>query len=209
MSEANVKARFEASKDALKMIYYVIIGLAITQSLDRVFTNGGTFVWPGLLDRRHLPSLLLLLAFLPTVTRFVHGASIHFDVIHTGSFKALFDFFGFFLQASLFYVMALSIDNAVIFTVLFGAMLVSDAAWLCLLRCVGYINFGDTEKQWIGSDLAMVFVFGFIWWFDSSMVSMAATGVVLAASWIATAADYRMNSGFYFPRSAPPLSSAG
>lgn len=118
-------ARFNASKDALKVIYYVIIGLAITESLDRVFLDQGAFIGMRLFGATHFPSLLLLLAFLPTVSRFVHGASIHFDVIRTGSFKALVDFFGFFLQASVFYVMALSIDNAATFALLFAGMLVS------------------------------------------------------------------------------------
>ncbi len=210
MTRSHIDAQADASKEALKLIYYVIIGLAITQSLDRVFLSNGSFVWATLLDQNHLPSLLLLLSFLPTVTRFVHGASIHLDVIHTGRFKVLFDFFGFFVQASLFYVMALSIHEGAIFTVLFGTMLVADTAWLCILRCVGYVKFGRTERQWIASNLVIVTIFFVVWrCFDRSMASVGSAAVILVTSWIAAVADYWMNRPFYFPTEERDPESAG
>lgn len=192
-------ARFNASKDALKVIYYVIIGIAITESLNRVFLDQSAFVGMRLLDPTHLPSLILLVAFLPTVSRFVHGASIHLDVIHTGSFKALVDFSGFFLQASLFYLMAVSIDNAAVFILLLAAMLIVDAAWLIVLRCMGYIDFAGTEKQWIASDAVILLLLLAVWWFDPSLASMASAIVILASLWIAAIVDYHMNREFYFP----------
>jgi hypothetical protein len=200
MDKSHARAQLDASKEALKVIYYVIIGLAITQSLDRVFLSNGSFVSATILDQNHLPSVLLLLSFLPTVTRFVHGASIHFDVIHTGNFKVLFDFCGFFVQASLFYLMALSIHEGAIFAVLFAIMLLADVAWLCILLCVGYVKLERVVWQWIVSNLSMVAIFVVVWQlFDRSMASVGAAAAILVASWVAAVADYGMNRRFYFP----------
>lgn len=62
-------SRFNASKDALKVIYYVVVGFAITASLDRtILADSGAFVGGAVLRKDNLPTVLLLLAFLPSVS---------------------------------------------------------------------------------------------------------------------------------------------
>src|SRR5207244_1537554 len=95
MSPASSAKRLESSKGALKAIYYVIVGLAITEALTRAVVQDGTFAGGALLTPQRLPILMLLVAFLVTIMRFIHGSSIHLDVIHGGRFKALLDFVGF------------------------------------------------------------------------------------------------------------------
>lgn len=130
----------DASKEALKVIYYVIIGIAITEALNRAFLKQGVFLGLQIFESNNLPSIILLFAFLPTICRFVHGASIHFDVISSKRYKPLFDFSGFLLQAAFFYLMATSLDKQLAFLYLFGLLLLSDALWLIFLRMINYIE---------------------------------------------------------------------
>ena len=197
----NDSSQLTASKDALKVIYYVIIGIAITQSLDGVFIDSGVFVGVNLFDHVHLIPFFLLMAFLPTICRFVHGASIHLDSIHTGTFKTLIDFVGFFLQAIFFYLMALTIDNIVVFAVLFIMMLLMDAIWLITLCVIGYQNFKGTACQWVFSDAILVVVLlASSRLSDLNVISSLLTAIfILVASLSATFFDYFQNKSFYFP----------
>ena len=128
--------RVAASKEALKSVYYVLIGIAVAEALNRVFLENGQFLGLSVLTAPYVARLLLLFAFLPTITRFVHGASIHLGVVGTHRLKPLYDFIGFFLQAILFYIMALSIDNVIRFTGAFVLLLAADVLWILILRLV-------------------------------------------------------------------------
>ena len=196
-------ARIKASKGALKVIYYVIIGIAITQSLDQFLLKNGSFVGAGLFSMEHLQPFLLLLVFLPTICRFVHGASMHLDDTGTPTSKPLLDFVGFFLQATLFYIMALSISDGAMFALAFGLMLLVDASWLVVLWGIGHMGTFDTDKQWLASDACLLVVLLGLWLFGPPMSSWVSAGIILIASSIATIADYRMNRDFYFPKAEP------
>lgn len=200
--------RFAASNGALKVIYYVIIGIAITEALSRVLLKADIFVGAELIDQENRPSLFLLLAFLPTISRFVHGASIHLDGIQTGRFKALFDFVGFFLQALLFYVMALSLDQPRIYCLLFILMLLADTLWLFVLWIIPHIDFSRTQGQWIGSNIIIILTLAAVMWLPRCVSTIVLTTVVLCTSWIATFADYGMNADFYFPKDQTPVQNS-
>ena len=198
--QKNTNCQLIASKDALKVIYYVIIGIAITQALDRVFLENGAFIGMKVFKNINiLTHFLLLIAFLPTICRFVHGASIHLNLIHTGTFKTLIDFIGFFLQAILFYLMAIAIDNIVVFAILFCLMLSIDAIWLVLLCTIGYQNFKGTVRQWIFSDVILIFILIVCIIYFSKISSMLTAIIILLASLVATFFDYIQNRNFYFP----------
>jgi hypothetical protein len=196
LEQSDAAARSAASTDALKTTYYVLIGIAFTEALNRVFIKNDQFLGEHVFDRANLPSLLLLCAFLPTVTRLVHGASIHF-ALRTRRFKALVDFTAFFLQASVLYVMALSIERVRLFSFEFAVLLAGDIAWLLFLRAISYISLGPIEKQWIWSDsvVALMMVAAAL-----RLGALAASALVVVVSCAATALDYRMNRDFYFPK---------
>ena len=80
----------QSSVDALKTVYYVIVGLAITVALDKTFLKGGVFVGSECFTK-HVDGLFVLLAFLCTMCRFVHGASLHLDRGLEKRWKPLFD----------------------------------------------------------------------------------------------------------------------
>ncbi len=192
----------QASKDALKAIYYVIIGIAITEALSRTFLDRGDFLGRRILDQPHRVSTFLLLAFLPTAIRFVHGASIHLDAMYEKGYKPALDFVGFLTQGSLFYLMATTLGRPGAFAILFGLMLLFDAIWLLALRSLGYVTFGATEWQWIVSDGILIGCLLIVVLVDRPMTHWLSMPVVVGAALLATLADYGMNRTFYFPASS-------
>lgn len=93
----------DASRDALKYGYYVIIGIAITQALSHTFMKDNNFLGMRVFKGDNLISFILLsVAFLPTICRFVHGASIHLavDGISKKRYKPIVDFCGYCLSYS-------------------------------------------------------------------------------------------------------------
>jgi len=201
MTAEGGNTRLEVSKDALKTIYYVVVGIAITEALSRTFVQDGRFLGLKLFDLLHLPAMLLLLTFLVTSSRFVHGASIHLGDIHAGGGKALLDFSGFFLQATLFYVMSLSVRDSLAFLVSFVVLLVGDALWLFALCRWGYVIFRDTARQWVYSDVAMILILLALVFFDPRL-SLVSVIIIAVASALASVVDYAMNWSFYFPPGA-------
>jgi len=191
----------EVSKEALKTIYYVVVGIAITEALSRTFVQDGKFLGLKLLDLLHLPAMLLLVTFLITSSRFVHGASIHLGDIHAGGGKALLDFCGFFLQATLFYVMSLSVRDSIAFVVSFVVLLFGDALWLFVLCRLGYVPFRDTARQWVYSDIAIVLILLALVYFDREL-RLSSVIIIAVASSAAAVVDYKMNWAFYFPPDA-------
>lgn len=192
----------KSSVNALKTIYYVIIGLAITEALHRTFVRDGAFIGLDCFRENGLPTFFLLCAFLCTVCRFVHGASLHLDRGLEKHLKPLFDFIAFFIQASFFYLMALSLDKPRIFSSLFGLMLLSDATWLILLRIKNYIEEPyKTANQWLLSDCIIIIALFLVYKVDTTMASIWSAVAVLTVAAIATFLDYYCNKHFYFPGS--------
>lgn len=191
------------TKEALKVIYYVIIGIAITEALNRAFLKEGTFLGLQIFETNNLPSIILLFVFLPTICRFVHGASIHLDMPSLKRYKPLVDFFGFFLQSSFFYLMALSLENPVAFTYIFSFLLLSDALWLIFLQMIGYIKFskekGHPEIQWLMSDFVIIVLLFVLIILDPAMRHIWSLVAILIIGFVATIFDYLLNQDFYFP----------
>lgn len=199
----------QSSKNALKMIYYVIIGLAITQALYRTFLKEGGFVGLAVFGAKNFPCNVLLCALLSTIFRFVHGASIHLDMISDKRYKPLWDFIGFFIQASLFYLMALSLENPFLFSVLFGVMLLCDACWLISLRLINYIDFDRTVKQWLWSDFLIIAGLVVIYIRDRTLACVWSVVLILIIAIVATFLDYFLNKDFYFPANENASSECG
>ena len=176
----------ECSAETLKMVYYVIIGLAFAEALT-AFTKGASWI--------------LLLALLATICRFVHGASIHLKMDMkdlTKRWKLLWDFIGFFLQASFFYLMAHSLDTPVIFSKYFIIMLSCDAGWLIFLMGIKYIEkLERTEKQWLWSDVILIVILIMF----NIIKPIGHIEIISISAIAATIFDYVCNRNFYFPNS--------
>lgn len=207
MAKLSPRETRQSSTSALKMVYYVIIGLAITEALYRTFLREGSFLGLQAFASNNLSSTILLFALLPTICRFVHGASIHLDMISEKRYKPAFDFIGFFVQASLFYLMAVSLERPLVFLFLFGLMLLSDALWLIFLRLIKYIDLSWTEKQWLGSDFCIIIVFIILYKIDKTIAYFWSAIAILIVASMATFFDYFLNKDFYFPTSESPTST--
>jgi len=204
MSDRPVDEIRKSSANALKMVYYVILGLAIAAALHKTFVKSDSFIGFQCFSQDNLDRLFLLLALVFTICRFVNGASLHLDMPSKKRFKLLFDFIAFFLQASFFYLMALSLDKPVTFSLLFGLMLLFDAIWLILLRITKYIEEPYmTVNQWLLSDCIIIIALFLIYKIDTTMVSIWSVVAILAVATIATTLDYYSNKDFYFPSSSP------
>lgn len=196
--------RRKSSIEVLKMVYYVIIGLAIIGALSRTFLIEGSFIGWQVFNEAHLPTTLLLLAFLPTVCRFVHGASIHLDTSVTKRYKSIIDFVGFFMQASFFYIMALALRNPGDFIMAYILMLSVDFVWLVFLKIIKYIEDRDTAKQWMISDVVIIIVYLACYFLYRQIPNVWVVWCVMLVSIIAAYLDYRLNKDFYFPWEESP-----
>ena len=191
-----------SSANALKTVYYVIVGLAIAEALSRTFVKHGLFIGLDCFKKENLPCFLLLCAFLPTICRFVHGASLHLDAPSEKRFKPLINFCAFLMQGSFFYLMALSLDKLTTFIGFFGLMLLSDAIWLILLKAKGYLDeLSAYANQWLRSDIFIIFSLVLIYLISRKTGSAWASLFILVISFLAAIRDYWKNSGLYFPGS--------
>lgn len=189
-----------STKEALKTVYYIIIGLAIIQALSRTFLIEGSFIGWQVFSKVNLSTTLLLFAFFPTVCRFVHGASIHLDISVNKRFKPIIDFIGFLLQASLFYMMAISLGNPRAFIMAYIIMLFFDSLWLILLGIIRYHRLRFTEIEWLISDVIIIIVFIFFYFLYRDNPAVWIVWSVTLISLVAAIFDYILNRNFYFPK---------
>jgi len=180
----------------LRAVYFVVVSLALREALNRTFLEDNDFIGLHLVDHRHLPTTLLFAAFVPTAIRFVHGASIHIDLLSDNRYKPLVDFCGFLIQSALLYLMAVTLHEPTDFVTLFVLMLMFDVLWLFALHATDYHRVDQTERQWLVSNtlLAIVLLAAL-----AGGVEWSATLGIWFACTIATVLDYKMNRTFYFP----------
>ena len=200
MSSSSTAQTRQNSVSALKMLYYVVLGLAIAEALSRTFLSDCEFIGLRIFDREHLPTSFLLVAFIFTLCRFAHGASMHLDSPSEKNHKHLCDFIGFFLQALFFYLMAITVGNTCAFVLFFIVMLVFDALWLLLLRRMKYIPWTKTETQWVISDAIIILAFVPICFISAGTKTLWLPALITLISLAAAVWDYCYNWGFYFPK---------
>ena len=193
------KAVRDATLDGLRRIYLIIIGLAIAQALTRAFTDHDIFLAAKLLTTPHLVQLTLLVAFLPTAIRFAHGTMLHFSVL-TGARKWRVDMLVLLLQALLFFVAALALDDTPLFIFFYAIIYILDTAWLFIVSEFGH-PFERMERQWVVSNSCQLILIGLLILLVSRVgFPVIGVGVLLAMGSLgATYWDYFHNSEHYFP----------
>lgn len=183
------------SADALKAVYLIIVGLALVQALSLVLEQEA--------GQGSTVPRLLLVAFLATFIRFVHGASLHLelDLAPRTRFGPLINFIGFLFQGMGLFLMALSVADPFRYAGWFLVMLAIDLAWLVVMRRLqGRAT--SVSQQWMRSDVLLIVLLGLCPYAvraefaDSSSEAMAI--VVTAISLAAAVWDYRENAAFYF-----------
>ena len=195
MNEINAQKIRESTKNTLKTIYYVIIGIAITEALYRTFVKQEN-------AENFFTALIQLLIFLPTAIRFTHGASIHIDKEYDKRRVIVINFIFFYIQSLLFYIMTLWLEDSILFLSYLLAMLVSDAVWILIMICKKYEILEKTHKQWLLSDLIFLLLIIIIlillpFYF---FLKFACLILIMFYSFIATWWDYHSNGDHYFPK---------
>lgn len=188
-----------STSNALKTVYYVIIGLAFTEALERSFIQDDVFIGLRIFSKERLSITLLLAAWVPTTIRFIHGSTLHLEAISRERYKPLLDFIGFFFQASLFYLMAISLVTTRVFVALFCFMLVFDSLWVIGLHLVKYIKLRKTERQWLLSNALLIVAMSVLYWCKASISDQFLAQVVCLGAVAASVWDYVANRDFYFP----------
>jgi len=187
----------KSSASALKTVYYVIIGLAITEGLQRTFVIDSSFIGLKCFKQENLKHFFLLLALVCTICRFVHGASLHLDTIPKKRYKPIIDFISFFLQASFFYLMSLSLYKTEAFSLFLSLVLFFDAIWLILLIATKMEKLNSTIKQWLCSDIIIIVLLVLL---NLTMDCIWTTLSILIISIVAAVSDYYVNRDYYFPQ---------
>jgi len=183
------------SKETLKNIYFIIIGIAITEALNRtiVMTND------------LLTSVLSLIIYLPTIIRFTHGASLYLDKIYEKRRNIAINFISFSFQSIIFYIMSLYLEESLIFLFLLLVMLFNDAFWILILVFKKYEEFDKTLKQWLRSDtvFALFIILSLIFLAINLFFKYIGLILVLIYAIFATFWDYIRNREKYFPLQKP------
>lgn len=194
------QTRREASIEALRSLYRIVVALAIVEALRRALTVDGQFLHDRIIHHPHLTSTVLLLTFLPTVVRFFHGASIHLSSNAEPCFKPAIDFAGFFVQALLFYILALTVDQPKSFMVVLGVLILADTVWLVVLLAMKHVEPDPTIRQWLISNVLILVTLLLLQMYRASLADYQMAYGLFSVAWVAAVADYLFNRHFYFPK---------
>lgn len=191
------------SVDSLQKIYAVIVGLAITKTLQRVFENddSGEFNWESFYD--YLPALI---AFMALVVPFYHGMNRHLDKCYIENSpinkKAIIiDFFVFCIEAGILFIFSYFIKHNLDAFIILGILLIVDIAWSFISHTIHYNNKSEGIMSWaIINGLILVTGF-FIFVFQDLIYNDMAAWCFCVLSIVRTVLDYSVARKFYFPDS--------
>jgi len=164
------------SMGALRWLYTVAAGFAVIQAV-RTFAQDTQ----GRVDFRFNGDFVLLLVFMSVVIRFTHGAIRHFHKWYDEAtegwtpLQPLSDFFGLFLEAFFFLLMALALQDHPQFAVYYFLLLLTDTLWLTRVP-VGPQNY----RNWLVAN-SLFFLFTvpfFVWNREQDAVLLPTLGVM-------------------------------
>lgn len=191
------------SVDSLQKIYAVIVGLAITKTLQRVFENddNGEFNWESFYD--YLPALI---AFMALVVPFYHGMNRHLDKCYLENAplkkKAIIiDFFVFCFEAGILFIFSYFIKHKLDAFIILGILLFVDMIWSIISHIIHYSSIQEGSMVWAiinGSTLVAGF---FIYVFQNVIFNDMAAWCFCVLSIVRTILDYSLAKKFYFPNS--------
>jgi hypothetical protein len=192
----------KSGRQALRSLYFLIIGLALTKSISTLFASN------GVTNQFSLPNLsegFLFLVFMSFITRFSLGAyrvlSADIEIEHRRP-KIVCDIIGFFIQALAFYVYSVNFYDLMLsqYTIIFISL--TDLIWLLILR-IGYKIRGDVDAQWLKHNVIIILLLGInILVFHAK--SFVGISFLIIVSAIAAALDFVKNADFYFSTKNSP-----
>ncbi len=196
--------RIERSVDSLQKIYAVIVGLAIVQAVQvLLFVERGKSAiatWPEIQGR--LPAFL---GFVAVLVPFFHGLNRHLDRCYLdrtqgkrASSSLLFDFFIFFGESCVLFMIAATIADGLRAFLFIGILLVVDAIWAAICYPIHYRGVKPSVLHWTVINLVTIML-GVLVALVRFMDSQAKVWSLFGLAAARTAADYRLCWGLYFP----------
>lgn len=191
------------SVDSLQRLYAVVVGLAVTASIQRCLLNqDGQIDYSGLSDR-----LPIVLAFVATIVPFFHGMNQHLDRAYLGKDQdvnkegyLVLDFFVFFFESCLLVAIALHVNTGgqEAFLVLV-ALLLFDALWGCVTHGIHYSKHSPSTLAWciinVATSVLMLVVY-YTQLFPDGIVKAVFLYLLAIGR---TVADYWWSWRFYLP----------
>lgn len=185
----------KSGRQALRLLYFLVISYSITKSISILFTSGNDFSLPP-------PNkAILFCVFLSFISRFFLGAyrvlseDIEIELRRT---KILIDIFGFFIQALLFYVFSLNYYDLIFSQWSILLICTVDLIWLAILA-LRYGIKSPTYRRWmIHNWVFIAFCIYNIFWLQNLYW-------LLVLSIIALILDFWFNGDFYFARASAGL----
>ncbi len=204
--KAQKQKSLRESMGALRWLYAVVAGFAVTAAVERWAVDGEQGA-----DLRFNGDLLALVVFTLFVVRFSHGTIRHFQRLYDErlagdcrSYEPLLDFFALFLEAILFLLMAYSLRDHLQFAVLLFSVVVVDSVWIGISLLKPQTS--RTPKNWLLANSFFLVAIPFFIWGREDLPLLPVLGVLAV---VHTFSDYVLpdNWDFYFPGvpEAPPV----
>lgn len=175
----------KSSRKAISLLYFLIVGFAITKSLQIAFTKNDLFQWTGC-------RVLLFIVFQTFIIRFFLGAYRIYskDIeIEERSPKLIIDAIGFYLQALLFYIYSLNFYELIFSQYMIIILCGLDTIWLVILFFLKITE--PTFKKWVLHNIVML-----IFCIISIRYEWSST-ILLIVSLVAFLQDFIFNRKFY------------
>jgi len=119
------------SIDNLQRLYTVVVSLAVTESLKRIFAPTETGV-----TIPSAPEGMMVTSLIATLIPFYHGANRYLDATYVTGERAakhyalMLDFIALFVEGLLFFVLAMLIRNERNFYIVLSILLIFDSLWV-------------------------------------------------------------------------------
>lgn len=175
------------SYDALKTLYFVVIGLSVIKSIETLTQNISSAV-----------TWFLFISFLTTIVRFSQGVARVFK--ETRGYPVI-DFYMFFLHGMAFYAMAMNLSEISNFIFAFVVMLGIDSVWLLIIGKKESWLFNKAESQWLLSNIILLFILCILYLmcykFDNDNAALLFAFITAIISVYAARKDWTINRNYY------------
>lgn len=190
------------SVDNLQALYTVVIALALVKAIETLFSinNSNNLIF-------HYEYLLTTISLIITIIPIHHGASRYLDITYTvrrdvrSKYAGMLDFLFFFLEAILFFVLALVLTNNITFYIFIIGLLLLDVIWLSTVRLTNPDNFPKVIK-WLKINLITILMLGIgiiivhLKIFNDNIFVWIILSITII---LRTVVDYAWNWEFYWP----------
>ncbi|MBL1214674.1 MAG: hypothetical protein HND52_15065 [Ignavibacteriae bacterium] len=178
----------KSGREAIRLLYVLIIGLGITNAITDLFIANKSFVVPS------VEKSVLFIIYFSFILRFFFGAYrvLAYDIdIEIRRTKVIINMFGFFIQAISFFIYSISYQNIAVSQWLVIIICGIDLIWILSLIFI-YKTADRTSYQWLFHDLIIIIVL------PINLLFWQNIWVLFIIAIVALILDLAINHEFYF-----------